>query len=334
MYPTTLLNLHKNLNPNKPPQTYTLEWSPVSGFKGRDVISILDFTRGDLEELFDLADEVRLRGVRGRPLEGRIMALAFFEPSTRTRLSFEAAMKRLGGETIGFTSEEATSVAKGESFVDTIRMLDSYSDIIVVRHRYDGAARLAAEVAENPVINAGDGKQHHPTQAMLDIYTIRVLEGGVDGLTIGVLGDLKYGRAASSFILALTHYKPKQVYLISPPQLRARREVLEEARNKGLNYKEVENLEDVIHELDILYVTRIQKERIPDPEEYERVKGSYRVTLEMIERKAKKSLKILHPLPKVDEIDPRVDTTHYAAYYTQAKLGIPLRTALLLKILA
>jgi aspartate carbamoyltransferase catalytic subunit len=183
------------------------------------------------------------------------------------------------------------------------------------------------------VINAGDGKQHHPTQAMLDIYTIRVLEGGVDGLTIGVLGDLKYGRAASSFILALTHYKPKQVYLISPPQLKTRREVIEEAKNKGLKYVEVENLEDVIQELDILYVTRIQKERIPDPEEYEKLKGSYRVTLEMIERKAKKNLKILHPLPKVDEIDPRIDTTQYATYYTQAKLGTPLRTALLLKIL-
>ncbi len=306
----------------------------VSGFKGRDVISILDFTREDLEELFELADEIRVKGVRGKPLEGKIMALAFFEPSTRTRLSFESAMKRLGGETIGFTSEEAISVAKGESYVDTIRMLDAYSDIIVVRHRYDGAAKLAAEVAENPVINAGDGKQHHPTQAMLDIYTVKVLEGGVDGLTIGVLGDLKYGRAASSFILALTHYKPKHVYLISPPQLKARREVLEEARSRGLKYTEVENLEEVLQELDILYVTRIQKERIPDPEEYEKLKGSYKVTLEIIERKAKKNLKILHPLPKVDEIDPRIDTTQHAAYYIQAKLGIPLRTALLLKILA
>jgi len=305
----------------------------VSGFRGRDVISILDFTRSDLEELFELADDIRVRGVRGKPLEGRVAALAFFEPSTRTRLSFESAMKRAGGETIGFTSEEAISVAKGESHADTIRMLDSYSDVIVVRHRYDGAAKLAAEIAENPVVNAGDGKQHHPTQAMLDIYTIKVLEGEVDGLTIGVLGDLKYGRAAASFILALTHYKPKQAYLISPPQLRTRKEVIEEVKNRGLKYKEVENLEDAIEELDILYVTRIQKERIPDPEEYEKLKGSYRVTLETIERKAKKNLKILHPLPKVDEIDPRIDTTHYAAYYTQAKLGIPLRTALLIKIL-
>jgi len=305
----------------------------VSGFRGRDVISILDFSRSELEELFELAEEIEVRGVGGKPLEGKVMALAFFEPSTRTRLSFETAMKRLGGETIGFTSEEAISVAKGESFIDTIRMLDSYADIIVVRHRYDGAAKLAAEIAENPVINAGDGKQHHPTQAMLDIYTIKRLEGTVDGLTIGVLGDLRYGRAASSFILALTHYKPKHVYLISPPQLRARREVLEEATRRGLRYTEVENLEEVLPELDILYVTRIQRERIPDPEEYEKLKGSYRVTLEMLETKAKRNLKILHPLPKVDEIDPRIDNTPYAAYYKQAKLGIPLRMALLLKIL-
>lgn len=305
----------------------------MGSFRGRDVISILDFTRSELEELFELADEIRVKGVKGKPLEGRIMALAFFEPSTRTRLSFESAMKRLGGETIGFTSEEAISVAKGESFIDTIRMLDSYSDVIVVRHRYDGAAKLAAEIAENPVINAGDGKQHHPTQAMVDVYTIRVLEGSVDGLTIGVLGDLRYGRAASSFILALTHYKPKKVYLISPPQLRTRREILEEAKSRGLNYVEVDSLEEVIQELDILYVTRIQRERIPDPEEYEKLKGSYRVTLELIEKKAKKNIRILHPLPKTDEIDPRIDETKYATYYIQAKLGIPLRTALLLKIL-
>ncbi|MEM1685310.1 MAG: aspartate carbamoyltransferase [Acidilobaceae archaeon] len=305
----------------------------MSGFKGRDVISILDFTRSELEELFEYTDIIATRGVQSKPLEGKIMALAFFEPSTRTRMSFESAMKRLGGDTIGFTSEEATSIAKGESFTDTIRMLDSYSDIIVVRHKYDGAAKLAAEIAENPVINAGDGKQHHPTQAMLDLYTIRTVEGAIDGLTIGVLGDLKYGRAASSFILALTHYKPKKVYLISPPQLKPRREVIDIIREKGLPYKEEEKIEEVISEIDILYVTRIQKERFPDPEEYEKVKGSYKVTLDLIQRKAKKTIKILHPLPKTEEIDPRIDETQHATYYKQAKLGTPLRQALILKIL-
>ncbi|MCX8196337.1 MAG: aspartate carbamoyltransferase [Acidilobaceae archaeon] len=302
-------------------------------FRGRDVLTILDFERGELEELFEEADVIRKRGVSGRPLEGKIMALAFFEPSTRTRLSFETAMKRLGGEAIGFTSEEAISVAKGESYVDTVRMLDAYSDVIVIRHKYDGAAKLAAEIARNPVINAGDGKQHHPTQAMIDLYTIRTLLGGVDGLTVGVLGDLKYGRAASSFILGLTHYKPRLVYLISPPQLAARREVLDQARERGLPYKEVNSLEEVIGELDVLYVTRIQKERFPDPEEYEKVRGAYVVTLELLQRRAKRELKVLHPLPKVDEIEPRVDESRFASYYEQARLGVPLRQALLLKLL-
>lgn len=306
----------------------------MSSFRGRDVISILDFSRQELEELFEQTDAVRAGKVSGKPLEGKIMAIAFFEPSTRTRLSFETAMKRLGGEVIGFASEEATSVAKGENLVDTIKMLDSYSDIIVIRHKYDGAAKLAAEVAENPVINGGDGKQHHPTQAMLDLYSIREAVGSVDGITVGVLGDLRYGRAASSFILGLTHYKPKMAYLISPPLLRARREVLDLATERGLRYKEVEDLAEVLGELDVLYVTRIQKERFPDPEEYESVKGSYTVTLDLLERRAKKELKILHPLPRVDEIDHRVDGTPYAFYYQQASLGVPLRQALLLMILA
>lgn len=305
----------------------------MGGFKGRDVISILDFSREDLEELFEQADAIRAGKVRGRLLEGKIMAVAFFEPSTRTRLSFESAMKRLGGEVIGFSSEEATSVAKGENLADTIRMLDAYSDIIVIRHKYDGAAKLAAEVAENPVINGGDGKQHHPTQAMLDLYAIKQAVGGIDGITIGVLGDLRYGRAASSFILGLTLYKPKMTYLISPPLLRARREVLDVASERGLKYKEVEDLAEVLSELDVLYVTRIQRERFPDPEEYESVKGSYTVTLELLERRAKRELKILHPLPKVDEIDHRVDEAPYAFYYKQAALGVPLREALLIKIL-
>ncbi len=270
----------------------------------------------------------RYRWSKLRLLEGKILALAFFEPSTRTRLSFEAAMKRLGGDVIGFTSEEATSIAKGESLADTIRMLDSYADIIVIRHRFEGAAKYAAEIASSPVINAGDGRQHHPTQAMIDLYTIRKLFGGVDGLVIGVMGDLRYARTAASFTLALTLYRPERVYLISPPQLRMRREVLDEVTKRGLRVVEVERIEDVIEELDVLYVTRIQKERIPDPMEYERVKGSYRVTLKTLE-KAKKSLKILHPLPKVDEIDPRVDETPYAAYFKQASYGVPVRMALL-----
>ncbi|MEM0340435.1 MAG: aspartate carbamoyltransferase [Acidilobaceae archaeon] len=305
----------------------------MSFLKGRDVISILDFNKEELESIFEIADDIVSRGVKGRPLEGKIVSLAFFEPSTRTRLSFETAVKKLGGETIGFSSEEAISVAKGESFADTIRMLDAYSDAIVVRHKFDGAARLAAEIAEKPVINAGDGKHHHPTQAMLDLYTVKKLKEDFSGLVIGVLGDLKYSRAAASFLLGLTVFKPKLVYLISPPQLTARSEVLETLKERGIVYKVVEDYALVIGDLDVLYVTRIQKERFPDPEEYEKVRGSYRLSLDVLQSKAKPDLKILHPLPKVDEIDPRVDNSPYAAYFFQASLGVPLRMALLLSIL-
>ncbi|WP_148706442.1 aspartate carbamoyltransferase [Aeropyrum camini] len=297
-------------------------------FKGRDVISITDFTRGDLELLFIEADNIESRA-KSKPLEGKVVALAFFEPSTRTRLSFETAVKRLGGSTLLISGEEAISVAKGENLADTITMLDSYADAIVIRHRYEGAALYAAEVAEKPVINGGDGRQHHPTQAMLDLYTVYRLFGSVDGLTYGVLGDLRYGRAASSFILGLTLFKPRHIYLVSPPQLRARREVLEVLEELGIPYTEVEKLQDVLGELDVLYVTRIQKERIPDPREYESLKGSYRVTLDLLESSAKETLKVLHPLPRVDEIDFSVDNSKYQAYFLQARLGVKVRMALL-----
>ncbi len=303
----------------------------LESLRGRDVISILDFTRGELEGLFEAADSA-WKLIEYRPLRGRLVALAFFEPSTRTRMSFESAVKRLGGDTLVVTGEEAISVAKGENLADTIRMLDAYSDAIVIRHKFEGAALYAAEIAEAPVINGGDGRQHHPTQAMIDLYTITKLFGGVDGLTIGVLGDLRYGRAASSFLLGLTLFKPKMVYLISPPQLRPREEVLEELSVRGLRFKEA-GLMEVLAELDVLYVTRIQRERFPDPSEYERVRGSYRVTLDMLEGRAKKGLKVLHPLPKVDEIDPRVDESPFQAYFIQARLGVPLRMALLAGVL-
>ncbi len=302
----------------------------MGSFKGRDVISILDFERGELELLFRWADwfEARLAERRvPKLLEGWLVSLAFFEPSTRTRMSFEAAVKRLGGETIGFTSEEAISVAKGESLADTIRMLDAYSDLIVIRHRFEGAALYAAEVADKPVINAGDGKQHHPTQAMLDLYTVSRLFGSPDDLVYAVLGDLRYSRAATSFLYGLTIFKPRMVYLVSPPQLRLREEVKMVLVERGLPMREVDNIAEVIGEVDVLYVVRIQKERFPDPMEYERVRGSYRVTPELV-RRGKPTLRILHPLPKVDEIDPRVDEMEQAAYFYQARLGVPLRMAL------
>jgi aspartate carbamoyltransferase catalytic subunit len=298
----------------------------------RDIISILDFTREDLETLFEFADRFIKINEKLEILKGKIVALAFFEPSTRTRLSFEVAAKKLGADVISIVGEEASSIAKGESFADTIRMLDSYSDLIVVRHRFEGAAKYAAEIAEKPVINAGDGRQHHPTQAMIDLYTIKKLFGEIDGLTYAVLGDLRYGRAATSFIYGLTLYKPKKVYLVSPPQLRIRDEVRRELIDRGLVFEEKNNILEVIEEIDVLYVTRIQKERFPDPVEYEKVRGSYIVTLGML-MKGKPNLKVLHPLPKVDEIDYSVDNSKYAAYFYQAKLGIPIRMALLSLVL-
>jgi len=301
--------------------------------KGRDVISILDFERRELEQLFELTDEIR-RSPRAfsEELKGYIMATAFFEPSTRTRLSFQTAMLRLGGSYIDLGELERSSVAKGENFADTIRMLDSYADVIVVRHRLEGAARYAGEIAAAPVINAGDGRKNHPTQAMLDLYAVRTLQGGIDGLVYGVLGDLRFGRAAASFILALSLFKPSKIYLVSPPLLRARPEVLEVLKARGVDFEEVDSLEKVVGELDVLYVTRVQKERFPDPAEYEKVKGSYLVSSSTL-RQAKENLIVLHPLPRVDELGFDLDSTRHAKYFEQAALGVPVRMALLKLVL-
>lgn len=298
-------------------------------FLNRDVVSVLDFRREDLELLFEYTDRVRrFTGGKLRVLEGKIVALAFFEPSTRTRFSFEAAAKRLGADTISVSGEEAISTAKGESLADTIRMLDSYSDLIVVRHKYEGAALFAAEVAVHPVVNGGDGKQHHPTQAMIDLYTVRDLFGCVDGLKYAVVGDLKYGRAVISFLYALSRFKPSTVYLVSPPSLKPREEVLKALGELGLNYRVAERVEDVVGEVDVVYASRIQRERFPDPMEYEKVRGSYVLNLRIL-AEAKPGLKVLHPLPRVDEISSEVDSTPYAAYFHQASLGVPVRMALL-----
>ncbi|MCC6021670.1 MAG: aspartate carbamoyltransferase [Desulfurococcaceae archaeon] len=305
--------------------------SIASRFKGRDVISVLDFSKEDIEYLFKLTDHYLSNGYK-EVLRGKVMAVAFFEPSTRTRLSFEAAMSRLGGSVIGFSSEEGTSVAKGEKFIDTIRMLDSYADVIVVRHRYEGSAKLAAEVAEHPVINAGDGRNEHPTQALLDLYTIYRLRGDVSSLVIGLIGDLKYARVVNSFLYILTIFKPKKVYLISHPLLRLREDVRRFVESRNVKVEEVFDINEVLSELDVLYVTRIQKERFPDPLEYEKVKNAYRVTAEITKR-CKDDLIILHPLPRVDELDRSLDNTKHAVYFKQASFGVPLRAALLTLIL-
>ncbi|MEM1805954.1 MAG: aspartate carbamoyltransferase [Ignisphaera sp.] len=300
----------------------------ITSFKNRDVVSILDFTREELETLFEYADKFRKVEGKLNLLNGKVVSLAFFEPSTRTRLSFEVAAKRLGADVVSIIGEEASSIAKGENLADTIRMLDAYSNIIILRHRYEGAAKYAAEIAENPVINAGDGIQHHPTQAMIDLYTVKTLFGSIDGLVYVVLGDLRYGRAAMSFIYGLSLYKPKKLYVVAPQLLRIRNEVLQILKERGLPIEEKNDVREIISEADVLYVTRIQRERFPDPMEYEKVRGSYIVTLDLLE-KGKSTLKVLHPLPKVDEIDHKVDTSRYTAYYLQARLGVPVRMSLL-----
>jgi len=301
-------------------------------FKGRDFIEITSFKRSEIEYLFKIADKLEPIARKGSDiLKGRILACLFFEPSTRTRLSFEAAMLRLGGDAIGFAEPAVSSIAKGESLADTVRVVENYADIIVLRHPLEGAAKLAAEFSSIPVINAGSGSLSHPTQALLDLYTIYREKGKIDGLKIALIGDLKYGRTVHSLAYALSYYDVK-LSLISPPQLKMRREVLEDLRRSGVKILENESLQDVIETSDVIYVTRIQKERFPDPTEYERVKGSYKLTFDMLSN-CKKDLIILHPLPRVDELDPKIDSTRHAKYFKQTYYGLLIRMALLASIL-
>lgn len=303
-------------------------------FKGRDILSILDFKRNELEHIFEVSNEMKKILEKGRAnlLNGKILATAFFEPSTRTKLSFETAMYRLGGSIIGFSEPSISSIAKGESISDTIKMLDSYADIIVIRHKLEGVAKLASEIAKSPVINGGDGTHNHPTQSMIDLYTIWDKFGNINGLNICVLGDLKYGRAAISLIYGLTLFDIKKIFLVSPSLLKIRQEVKDSLKSLGLKIYETESLEEVLSECDVLYVTRIQKERFPDLTEYEKIKGSYRITIEML-KNVKNDLIILHPLPRIDEIDNRVDNSKYAYYFKQAANGVPVRMSLLALLL-
>jgi aspartate carbamoyltransferase catalytic subunit len=295
----------------------------------RDIISSLDFSKEDFLTIFSLADEIE-KGKRLKLQEEKVVATAFFEPSTRTHLSFTTAALRLGAKTIGFSSTEGISEAKGENFADTIRMLENYSDCIIIRHKFDGAAKFASEITNKPIINAGDGKHEHPTQTLIDIYTVYKSFGSPDNLTYGILGDLKYARTVNSLLRGLTRFKPRFVYLISPEPLKARKEILSEL---NYPYKEIDSPSEVISEIDVLYVTRIQKERFPDEMEYEKVKESYTVDENLVNQMKKDSI-ILHPLPRVNEIDRRIDSKPQAKYFYQASLGVPIRMSLLYKILS
>jgi aspartate carbamoyltransferase catalytic subunit len=304
----------------------------VNPFRNRDVVSIKDFSKDDLLYLFSMADKIENLSEKERAhlLEGKILGYLFFEPSTRTRLSFEAAMLWLGGKCLGFAEPRTSSVEKGENLADTVRTVENYVDVIVIRHYKDGAAKFAAEVSNKPVINGGSGTEEHPTQAMTDLYTIIKEKGDIDGLKIGILGDLKYGRTVYSLLYALSLFNVK-IKLISHPMLRVRREIFFDLEKK-ISLSEHDNVEEVLPELDVLYVTRVQKERFPDLAEYEKVRSSYVVNLKILQ-KAKEDLIILHPLPRVDEISYEVDNSRYAKYFKQTLYGKRLRAALLASIL-
>ena len=300
-------------------------------FKGRDIISIEDFSRDEIDYIIRISHTMEPRATKSSDmLKGKILASLFFEPSTRTRLSFEAAMLKLGGSAIGFAEAEITSVRKGENLADTIRTVENYSDIIVLRHPLEGAAKLAAEFSKIPILNAGSGAEEHPTQALMDLYTIQKEKGKIDGLKIALIGDLRYGRTVHSLACALSLYDI-ELYLISPDTLRMRHGVIRTIKNK-ISISEDANLEKIIPQLDVLYVTRIQKERFPDPAEYAKVKGTYRIDLKTL-KKAKKDMIILHPLPRVDEIAYEIDSTPQARYFQQIRNGIVVRMTLLSLVL-
>ncbi len=298
---------------------------------GRDIISIKDLKREEIDEILRLTDAFEPLADKGSDmLDGRIMAALFFEPSTRTKLSFESAMYKLGGSVIGFAGPMGTSVEKGENLADTVRVVENYADVLVVRHPLEGAARLAAEFASVPVINAGSGAEEHPTQALLDLYTIRRELGRIDGLKVALVGDLRYGRTVHSLAYALSLYDIK-LYLVSPEILRMRKEVLAGIRGR-VDVVETDDLAGILPELDVLYVTRIQKERFADPAEYEEVKGSYRLTSAMLSRLKPTGI-VMHPLPRVDEVDYDVDRIPQAKYFKQVRYGLMVRMFLLASVL-
>lgn len=302
--------------------------------KGKSILEPMDMTTAELEEIFDLADEIIANPPRfAHACDGKLLATLFYEPSTRTRFSFEAAMLRLGGQVIGFSEPNSSSVAKGESIADTIRTIACYADIAVMRHPKEGAPRIAANSTDMPVINAGDGGHQHPTQTLTDLLTIRRRKGGFENLTVGLCGDLKFGRTVHSLIKALSRYAGVNFVLISPEELRipdyVRRGVLE-ANN--VPYREVKKMQDVLPELDVLYMTRVQRERFFNEDDYIRLKDRYILDAEKMQL-ANENMMVLHPLPRVNEIAVEVDSDPRALYFEQAKNGMFGRMALIMKLL-
>ncbi len=291
------------------------------------LITSKQLTRDAIERVLDRAAEIDADpDAVAQKHAGKLLGLLFFEPSTRTKMSFETAMKRLGGDVVDMGPIESSSVKKGETLADTVRVIEGYADALVVRHPKQGAATMASEFVDVPLLNAGDGAGHHPTQTLLDLYTIRQ-HAGLEDLSVGIMGDLKYGRTVHSLAYALSNFDVQQ-HFISPDSLTLPREVVYDLHQEGASVREHEQLEAVLDTLDVLYVTRIQRERFPDENEYQKVAGEYQIDLETLED-ARADLTIMHPLPRVDEIDPAIDDTDHAAYFDQAHNGVPVRMALL-----
>ena len=298
------------------------------------IISMNDMSKEEILNILELArkidetsDDEKLKF-----LYGKIIATLFFEPSTRTKMSFESAAQRLGAQVLQLPPVEQSSLKKGESFRDTIKMVEAYSDLIVVRHPLDGAARLADETSKRAIINAGDGSNQHPSQTLLDLYTILEEKGSSENLEIAFVGDLKYGRTVHSLVKALTHFNPK-IYFIAPQILQMPQYLLDELDKNNIKYEVLEDFRDCLDKIDVFYMTRIQKERFPDIEDYEQVKGIYVINKENILGKCKDDMIILHPLPRVDEISTDLDDTKHALYFKQARNGIPVRQAMMMTVL-
>ena len=298
-------------------------------FNIKNIISIKDFERADIDYILDEASKLeniaKSREVC-EDLKGKILGLMFFEPSTRTKMSFETAMKRLSGECIGFENTGSSSVSKGESRADTAKMFEGYCDALVIRHELEGVSKFISDLVDVPVINAGDGASQHPTQTLLDLYTIKQEIGSIDNLKIALIGDLKYGRTVHSLANALTLYDNVELYFVSPPELKMPQEILHDLDKKNMTYTEVSNISDIIDNVNVLYLTRIQKERFGDIEDYLKIKGAYIINKKMLEGK---DLIVMHPLPRIDEIDGDVDDTKYNKYFTQAANAVPVRMAIL-----
>ena len=302
--------------------------------KNKDLIEPMDFTIEELEEIFKLAHQIIENPKEYSHIcDGKILATLFYEPSTRTRFSFEAAMMRLGGNILGFSEPNSSSASKGETLADTIKMVSIYSDIITMRHPKEGSSKVASIYSDVPVINAGDGGHQHPTQTLTDLLTIKTLKGNLTNHTIGICGDLKYGRTVHSLIKAMSRYGGNKFVLISQKELRVPDYIIEDVLKKNnIEFKEVEKLDDVIDELDILYMTRIQRERFFNEEEYLRLKDSYILDMNKMNQ-AKEDMIVMHPLPRVNEIAVEVDSDKRAAYFEQAKYGMYARMALIFKLL-